>query len=282
MTLVVKIIAFLVIWIFSVGTTSSKLNECQFVYLNNPETLKTTGILHKKKYSQNTNVRYFFHYVNGTNNKQNFKISSNFIIKNFKISYDINKRPELAGSNSVHEFMKSNKFNSKVDYNINLNINETISGILEGDILQNDEIVFSFGPGKEIIAKDFYQDKFEYNLDIDLSSSKSCKFRLGNPIKDYVAGQYGNNINLNIVPKESGILKLSFSPRGGNGMIIFENRGKIYSTGLKAAYKNYEVLLIAVEKDKIEKFTFIPIGGLNYPIELNFSLHNEILKVANT
>lgn len=282
MTLVAKIIALLAILLITIGATGSGSNISQFVYLNNPETLKTTGILHQKKYSQNTNVRYFFHYVNGTKVKQSFKIKSNYIVKNLKIAYDIHKRPEFAGSNSVMKFMNSKTDNSKVEHDISLNPKETISGIFEGLILQNDEVQFSFGSGNKLIAKDLYQEKFDFNVDLNVDIKNNAKFRLGNPIKDTVAGQYGSNINLLINPKDDGILKLSFSPRGGEGLLVFENRGKIYNTDIKSAYKNYEVILIPVEKGKQEKFTFIPIGGLNYPIELCFSLHTEILKEANT
>ena len=60
-----KFVLRLVLALFSgivLGGMTIKEEKTQFIYLNNPETLKTTGILHKKKYSQNTNVRYFFHF----------------------------------------------------------------------------------------------------------------------------------------------------------------------------------------------------------------------------
>ena len=211
MTLVAKIIALLAILLITIGATGSGSNISQFVYLNNPETLKTTGILHQKKYSQNTNVRYFFHYVNGTKVKQSFKIKSNYIVKNLKIAYDIHKRPEFAGSNSVMKFMNSKTDNSKVEHDISLNPKETISGIFEGLILQNDEVQFSFGSGNKLIAKDLYQEKFDFNVDLNVDIKNNAKFRLGNPIKDTVAGQYGSNINLLINPKDDGILKLCFT-----------------------------------------------------------------------
>jgi len=36
------------------------------LYLNNPETINKSGVLHDKRYTQNTRVRYFVHYKNGT------------------------------------------------------------------------------------------------------------------------------------------------------------------------------------------------------------------------
>lgn len=279
-----KFVLRLVLALFSgivLGGMTIKEEKTQFIYLNNPETLKTTGILHKKKYSQNTNVRYFFHFKNGTNNAQNFYIKSQFIISNFKIAYHKHKRPEIAGAISTTEFMKLNPWNQQVDLTLRLNPNETISGIAEGRILKDDVLLFQFGNQKNIIRTvEQTQTSYQHNINIDLNNNKNAKYRLGENIENTVKGQYGNNISIFIKPLESGILSLKFSPRGGNGLLVFENRGKIYKTDIKPAYDKYDVMLVYVEKNKIEKFTFIPLGGLNYPIELDFSLKTEILKEA--
>jgi len=44
----------------------SMANQSCLIYLNNPETLTKTGVLHKKTFQNNNRVRYFFHYKNGT------------------------------------------------------------------------------------------------------------------------------------------------------------------------------------------------------------------------
>ena len=267
-----------VVAIFSailLGSMSLQNEKTEFIYLNNPETLKTTGILHQKKYSQNTNVRYFFHFKNGTKSTQKFYIKSNFVIKDLKYSYNIHRRPEFAGAKSTLDFMKSEYKNDTVNLSINLKPNETISGMMDGKIIKDDNILFQFGNEKSNIrAVDYYQTKYQHNVNLDLKQNSSTKYRLGENIPNTVKGQYGNDININIIPKESGILLFKFSPRGGEGLLVFENRGKIYKTNLKAAYNKYEVMLVYVEKDKVEKFKFIPLGGLNYPIELDFSLPN--------
>lgn len=273
-----------VVAIFSailLGSMSLQNEKTEFIYLNNPETLKTTGILHQKKYSQNTNVRYFFHFKNGTKSTQKFYIKSNFVIKDLKYSYNIHRRPEFAGAKSTLDFMKSEYKNDTVNLSIDLKPNETISGMMDGKIIKDDNILFQFGNEKSNIrAVDYYQTKYQHNVNLDLKQNSSTKYRLGENIPNAVKGQYGNDININIKPKESGILLFKFSPRGGEGLLVFENRGKIYKTNLKAAYNKYEVMLVYVEKDKVETFKFIPLGGLNYPIELDFSLQTEILKEA--
>ena len=47
-------------------------------------------------------------------------------------------------------------------------------------------------------------------------------------------------------------------------------------TDLEMPHQDYQVLLIQVEKGKQETFTFIPTGGLNFPIRVDFSLHPHI------
>ena len=265
-----------VVAIFSailLGSMSLQNEKTEFIYLNNPETLKTTGILHQKKYSQNTNVRYFFHFKNGTKSTQKFYIKSNFVIKDLKYSYNIHRRPEFAGAKSTLDFMKSEYKNDTVNLSIDLKPNETISGMMDGKIIKDDNILFQFGNEKNNIrAVDYYQTKYQHNVNLDLKQNSSTKYRLGENIPDTVKGQYGSSINIVVNPKETGILKMSFSPRGGAGLLVFSNRGKIFITKLMPAFKKYDAFMISVEKGKKETFTFIPCGGLNYPINLDFSL----------
>lgn len=280
MMLVAKIFLAIFASLLVLGATNSNISTGEFIYMNNPERLKTTGILHKKKYNQNTNVRYFFHYVNGTKSNQKFEIKSNNIVNNYKFGCDINFRPEIAGSKSVEKYMYSEPSSAKINYTRIVKPEETISGIFQGTIIKDDEIVFCFGSESKVIAFDKIQSNFDHSVNLDAEVDKISKFRLGDPIKNKISGQYGNDINLIINPKQSGILKVSFSPRGGEGKLVFENRGKIYKTEMKSPYKQYDVMYVFVEKGKLEKFQFIPIGGFNYPMELSFSLHTEILKEA--
>jgi hypothetical protein len=48
-------------------------------------------------------------------------------------------------------------------------------------------------------------------------------------------------------------------------------------TKLIPARENYNVMYLSVEKNKTETFTFIPCGGLNYPIRLDFSLSSVLV-----
>ena len=105
-----------------------------------------------------------------------------------------------------------------------------------------------------------------------MTDERVCRCHSASLLK--VDGQYGSNINVQVHPKETGILKLSFSPRGGKGILVFSHRGIIHTTKLLPAKKTYEVLSVYVEKNKAETFTFIPLGGLNYPIRLDFQLKN--------
>ena len=97
---------------------------------------------------------------------------------------------------------------------------------------------------------------------------------IGEKIEGTVLGQYGSDIKLTVIPRKSGIMKMSFSPRGGDGLLVFSHKGKITMTDFVSVKKESDVLCIKVEKNVPEVFTFIPIGGLNYPIKINFNLYD--------
>lgn len=244
-----------------------------YVYLNNPETVTSTGILHKKTFEKNSHVRYFFHYLNGTDKSQQFSIKNKEIVTNFKKSINTDERPEFAGALTVKNFLKAETRNCKINITSNVNPEETISGILEGDFQKGDSITYKFGNNDlDLSSFDIYQSEYNFDIPINIGFDSAVQFKLGGGIENTVKGQYGSNINIVVNPKETGILKMTFSPRGGAGLLVFSNRGKIFITKLMPAFKKYDAFMISVEKGKKETFTFIPCGGLNYPINLDFSL----------
>ena len=255
----------------------SMANQNCLIYLNNPETLTKTGVLHKKTFQNNTRVRYFFHYKNGTDKKQKFVFSSQEKVYNLKKSITTHKSPEMVGAYTANNFLKSKEMNYQVKLVSCVEPNATISGILEGDFSKGDVVTCYFGNQVNIIpSQDIYQLSYDFDFNFDVDYKKKASYRLGDGINNTVRGQYGSNVNIIINPKETGILKMTFNPRGGKGLLVFNNRGKIYMTDLKLPHQDYQVLLIQVEKGKKETFTFIPTGGLNFPIKLDFSLHSKI------
>lgn len=254
-------------------------NQNQFVYLNMPETLIKPGIIHKKQFAKNTKARYFVHFKNGTNSSQSFTFKSQYNVENFRKSFSTNYRPEYSGARSVYNFLNSKPSVSKLNATSTLLPEETISGIFEGDFKKGDTLLCSFGNSNtELNNIDLYQLQYKFNFNYDLDLNKQISYKLGVGIENTVLGQYGSDISIKINPKENGLLKLSFSPRGGTGLLVFQNRGKIFMTKLLPAKKEYDALYISVDKNKPETFTFIPTGGLNFPIQLNFKLINYLGK----
>ncbi len=245
------------------------------LYLNNPETVKTSGILHQKKYTSNSKVRYFVHYKNGSDKNQKFYMRSDKKIKNLKKSFSSNQRPEYAGAQAVKNFFTNPRLYSALNIYSTLEPDETISGIFEGEIEQGTNVICKIGnDNNKINSLDVYQLDYNINKNFTLDLNKKISFRMGEIIDGKVDGQYGSDINVLINPKQNGMLKLSFSPRGGDGILVFMHRGIIHSTKLLSAKKTYDVFSVYVEKDKPETFTFIPLGGLNYPLRLDFELKN--------
>jgi len=245
-----------------------------FIYLNSPETLKKPGIIHKQSFTKNSHIRYFYHFKNGTEEKKQFSVSTNNIVNNVKKGSYSDLYPEKAGAKAAENFIKSTPTNLKINFSSILKPEETISGIIEGDFQKNDTIIYKFGKSDELMDSFVsIQDKYKHDIFMNVDYNNSVKYRLGENINNSVKGQYGNDIVLNITPKNSGILKMSFSPRGGHGLVVYENRGKVFASDIKSTGKKVDSVVLFVEKDKKESFKFMPLGGVNYPIELEFSLH---------
>lgn len=247
------------------------------LYLNNPETVKTSGILHQKKYTSNSKVRYFVHYKNGTEKNQKFYMTSDKKINNFKKSFSSNYRPEYAGAFAVKNFFSNPMTQTTLNISSVLEPEETISGIFEGEIQKDTNIVCKIGnENNKISSLDIYQMDYDINKKLEISLNQKYSFNIGEIIDGKVDGQYGSNINVQINPNQTGLLRLTFSPRGGDGILVFKHKGIIHKTKLLPAKKTYDVITVPVEKNKPETFTFIPIGGLNYPIRLDFELKNKM------
>jgi len=250
-----------------------------FLYLNNPETLKETGIVHEKKFDKDTKVRYFLHFKNGTDKNQTFSFSTQKQVSNLKKSFNTHELPERAGALTSKNFLLSKETNAKVSMTSNLAPETTISGIVEGIFKKDDRVKVQFGNTKNKIESfDFYQSTYSFDKNISLNINSKLSYRLGEREETMVPGGYGSNINLIVTPTQTGVLKLACSPRGGAGILVFSNRGIIYMTKLIPARANYNVMYISVEKNKSETFTFIPCGGLNYPIRLDFSLQSVLVE----
>ena len=245
------------------------------LYLNNPETINKSGILHDKKFSQNTRVRYFVHYKNGTDKPQKFYMNSDLKVKSLKKSFNSNFLPEKAGAKSIKNFFTAKSQYAPLAVYCKLNPEDTISGIIEGEFQQNDRVVCRLGvEDNPINYLDVLQANYKLQKNLDLYMNIPTSLNIGEKIDGTVLGQYGSDIKLYVSPMKSGIMKMSFSPRGGDGLLVFSHRGKIIMTKFVSAKEESDVFSIKVEKNVPEVFTFIPIGGLNYPIRINFSLYD--------
>lgn len=278
MALVTKLTFFIKLAL-SLAVTSVSNQTSYLLYLNHPETLTKPGILHKKQFTQDTNVRYFIHYKNGTDDSQKLSFTSQKVVKNMKKSFNSNQRPEYAGANTAENFLKSKTVDNKINVSTILQPEETISGMIEGVFSKGDTVLCKFVDSNQPInSLDIYQPSISYTKNFSIDYKSPVIYRLGDDINGYVPGQYGSNINLVVNPKANGLIKMTFSPRGGDGLLVFTNRGKIFKTKLLPAKGFYDILLIDVSKDQSETFSFIPTGGLNFPIRIKFEMVDSVTK----
>ena len=252
------------------------------LYLNNPETINKSGVLHDKKFLQNTRVRYFVHYKNGTEKSQKFFMNSDLPVKSLKKSFNSHYLPDRAGANTIKNFFTAKSSTSPLAVYCSLDPDETISGIIEGEFQKNDHVVCRLGVESNTINYlDILQTDYKLEKSLEVYMKIPASVNIGEKLDGTVLGQYGSDIKLSVIPMKSGILKMSFSPRGGDGLLVFSHKGKITMTKFVSVKDESDVLAIKVEKNVPEVFTFIPIGGLNYPIRLTFNLlENDYKNVA--
>ena len=249
------------------------------LYLNNPETINKSGVLHDKKYTHNTRVRYFVHYKNGTDKPQKFYMNSDLKVKSLKKSFNIHFLPDRAGAYSIKNFLTAKQTTAPLNVYSVLQPDETISGILEGEFQQNDRVVCRLGvENNPINCLDVLQLDYTLEKSLDVYMKIPASVIIGEKIEGTVLGQYGSDIKLTVIPRKSGLMKMSFSPRGGDGLLVFSHRGKITMTEVVSVKNESDVICFKAEKNVPEVFTFIPIGGLNYPIKINFNLYEFIDK----
>ena len=245
------------------------------LYLNNPETINKSGVLHDKKYTQNTRVRYFVHYKNGTDKPQKFYMNSDLKVKSMKKSFNAHYLPDRAGAYSIKNFFTAKQNTAPLNVYCKLDPEETISGIIEGEFQQNDRVICRLGvENNPINYLDVLQLDYKLEKSLDVYMKIPSSVVIGEKIDGTVLGQYGSDIKLTVIPRKSGIMKMSFSPRGGDGLLVFSHKGKITMTEFVSVKKESDVFHLKVEKNVPEVFTFIPIGGLNYPIKINFNLYD--------
>jgi hypothetical protein len=131
----------------------SMANQSCLIYLNNPETLTKTGVLHKKTFQNNNRVRYFFHYKNGTDKPQKFVFSCKGLVYNLKKSVTTHKSPEMVGAYTARNFLKSKEINSQVNLVSWVEPNTTISGILEANFSKGSVVTCYFGNKDQSLAR---------------------------------------------------------------------------------------------------------------------------------
>jgi hypothetical protein len=202
-------------------------------------------------------------------------MNSDLKVKSLKKSFNAHFLPDRAGAFSIKNFFTAKQSTSALSVYCKLQPEETISGIIEGEFQQNDRVVCRLGvEDNPINYLDVLQLDYKLEKSLDLYMKISSSVVIGEKIDGTVLGQYGSDIKLTVIAHKSGIMKMSFSPRGGDGLLVFSHRGKITMTKFVSVKEEEDVLCLKVEKNVPEIFTFIPIGGLNYPIKINFNLYD--------
>jgi hypothetical protein len=240
-------------------------------YLNQPESVRSDGLLAKFETQPADNTRIFFHFINKTGKTQEFVLHLNQSISKFRLGYATSPSPGAAGVNAAYNFLKCEpkQKDGGIEFKIKLQPQVVISGICEGFMPDKTQVTAYFGSVKE---NKLYQVKESVNVteNIDINLDKDNQVvRIGTKRKDFIDGDYGTTFKLSITSSSDKpkTYKLVMSPRGGHLSLCFKHNNTLLTTPVVPAKHHYTVCTFEFLPGSVYTFETILVGGYAYPVE---------------
>jgi len=248
-------------------------------FLNVPETIKKPGVLMSQKINPLERSRIFWHYKNATGRSQLFELSADGIAKHYRAGFHVSSVPANAGTEGMMNFQRflPSITGQRISIKAWVPSGYTISGVAEGVWDKASNLVAKLGAGPEVdgIAKIISQHLF-LEEKIIFSAAQQGVFRVGESRPGHIPGNYGSTIRLwaryyGPIRKKA---RISFSPRGGNAVLIYRLDGRLVRTSKARAKSDYFLFYKWLNPDESFYIDVYPIGGFNYPLELRVRVAN--------
>ena len=247
-------------------------------YLNSPESMRKPGVVAQfstPNISQKTRV--FFHFINKTHQKQTWVLHFNHGVRDFRLGYGVAYYPGEAGAKGTANFYAAKPVNKNdgIELKVDLNPEDTVSGVCEGVTVEKTDVVAYLGTKDTTLNYQVLNTENVVELNkFDLCEKVKKNIRIGTKRKGYIDGDYGTTFQFIVCPqiKHPSKLKIMISPRGGcASLCLFSNGLPTMSPviGARQAWKAYEVDIKPGDNFSFE--TILP-GGYAYPIEIRFSI----------
>jgi hypothetical protein len=205
-------------------------------FLNVPETIKTAGVVRTQMIRGGEISRIFWHYKNATGATQKFSLVISGDVSALHSGQYVSSMPGIAGTEAMYSFLNNKPASGQLALNIDVPNGKVVSGIAEGIWTVDSALTASMGSGMEVSG---IKNATNPHLTVDSFCTvsrigKTIKLRLCGDKPGHLAGDYGSMQRITIESKidKKIILKVAFSPRGGEASCIYEINGRVVKTKL--------------------------------------------------
>jgi hypothetical protein len=255
--------------VFLAMLLASAVAYSDLYFMNSPETLRSTGVLHNLSLKPNTKSRLFFHYLNKTGATQNFTIRSDKKIL-AQYGHAVSPDPSKAGLAAYNNLIGGKKKERKLDIVIVVPSGHTVSGMIDVNADEESKVVVALGQANTNINTTLFtaQSFFKQHL-ISLKGTDSQKIRIGNGVIGEFKGDYGTNHEIVARNDSKAPLEVEIyvSPRGGPINLGYVLNGTWRTTGLIPAYSNVRLAKVRLAPGQVLSLSHVITGGFNYPVE---------------
>lgn len=235
-------------------------------YFNNPESVKSPGVLGEATLPANEPARLFFHFVNKTGHAQPFSVvaDANWNVSNSGFGLDAD--PGKAGREAVTHFLAGHH---PAPAAIQVQPGQTVSGIMDCLPAASTHVICSMGTGPTHWNVQVANNPLEVQ-DTDLALG-TVSLTFGKDSPGAVDGCYGTTVRLRFHNRTVKPVKATFSvsPRGGGLTFVYLFNGSVFMTNEIPARGHEQLFTTAVAPGGMIVLDTIPTGGYSYPVKIS-------------
>jgi hypothetical protein len=275
--------------VFLVAGASARSARAQdrLLFCNDPEKIRMPGAHADARLESGRTYRIFFHYKNVTPAAGALVIALHgskgqpLDLRVRKGIADPQRDPPRAGRQAMARFLSARETsfrgNGGARFAMKLGSRQVASGVLTVRADQNVRLRIYYRhnrwtvPGAHVVAVDAPRREVAVALS---SKSQRQYFRIGDPEKGMsrrLDGTYGMLYAFKVAAPPGRRVRVSFSPRGGQGGLVGSIGGALRQSGIVPAAR-WKVFCEAVVGRDGVTLTTAPFGGVFYPVELMFQL----------
>jgi hypothetical protein len=244
--------------------------EKSLYFLNKPESIASKQKLAQLSVKAGERTRVFLHYLNTSKYTMQFSLKTSQKTVGV-IGFKYSPSPSVAGSSAALDFFNNLNNPKEIAIQHSWRPGQTISGIIEFNSTKDITIECKTGEIVNPKTNVTKTNEIESIYTVDLKD-KSEKLRFGGLGDGVNKGQYGlaHKVNLSNKSSQHKSVIIYASPRAGNAILTWGVDGKFTNTPVIQAKSKYRLAAFKLAPGESMQFVTMPVGGMSYPVELEF------------